>query len=46
MYGENVIIPLDYLTGATQLLHVHAARDMAEEVLRLVDVVKIELETT
>ena len=44
VYGENDIVPLDHLTGATQLLHVQAAVEMAGEILQLVDGVKIELE--
>ena len=40
VYGENVIVPLDHLTGATQLSCVKAAGEIAEEVLWLVDVVK------
>ena len=39
------MVPLDYLTGTTQLSSVQAAGEMAEEVSRLVDAVKIELET-
>ena len=46
LYGENVMVPLDHLTGATQLSRVHAAGEMAEEVSRLVDMAKTELETT
>ena len=45
VYGENVIVPLDYLTGPTQLSYVQAAGEMAGEVLQLVDMAKIELET-
>ena len=45
MYGENVIVPLDNLTGATQFSHVQAVGEMAEEASRLVDAAKIELET-
>ena len=43
VYDENVIIPLDYLTGATQFLHMQAAGQMAEEVSQLVDMAKTEL---
>ena len=43
VYGENVIILLDNLTGATQLSYVLAAREVAEEVSQLVDAVKTEL---
>ena len=45
VYGENVMVPLDHLTGATQILSVQAARLMVEEVSQLVDAVKTELET-
>ena len=45
VYSENVIVPLDYPTGATQLSHVQAAGDTAEEVSWLVDAAKTELET-
>ena len=45
VYGENIMVPLDHLTGATQLLHVKAAGEMAEEVSWLVYAVKTELET-
>ena len=45
VYDENVMVPLDYLTGATQLSYVWAAREIAEELSRLVDLVKTELET-
>ena len=45
VYGKNVMVPLDHLTGATQLLHVQAAGEMAEEVLQLVNPEKTELET-
>ena len=44
VYSENVIVPLDHLTGDTQLLHVQAAGEMAKEVLWLVNIAKIELE--
>ena len=44
-YGENVIVPLDHLTGATQLPHVQAAGEMPEEMSLLVDAVKTVLET-
>ena len=40
------MIPLDHLTGVTQLSHMQAAGEMAEKVSQLVDMVKIELETT
>ena len=40
-----MMVPLDHLTGATQLSHVQAAGEMAEEVLQLVDAAKTELET-
>ena len=40
------MVPLDHPTGTTQLSHVQAAGEIAEEMSRLVDVVKIELETT
>ena len=40
VYGENVMVPLDHLTGTTQFSHVQAAKEMAEEVLWLVDMVK------
>ena len=33
VYGESMMVPLDYPTGATQLSHVQAANEMAEEVL-------------
>ena len=45
LYGENVIVPLDYLTGTTQLLHLQAAWKMAEEVSWLVDLTKTESKT-
>ena len=45
VYGENVMVLLDHLNGTTQLSHVQAAEEMTKEVSRLVDVVKIELET-
>ena len=45
VYGENVIVPLDHLTGDTQLSRVQAAGEMAEEVSQLINVVKTELET-
>ena len=45
VYGENVLILLDHLTGATQLSRVQAAGDLAGEVSWLVDAVKTELET-
>ena len=45
VYGENVMVPLDHLTSTTQFLHVQAAGEMGEEVSRLVNVVKKELET-
>ena len=32
VYGENVMVPLDHLTGTTQLSRVQAAGEMAEEV--------------
>ena len=38
VYGENVMVPLDNLTGTTQLSpYVQAAGEMAEEVSCLVD---------
>ena len=40
------MVPLDHLTGSTQLLHVQAAEEMVEEVSWLVDAVKTKLETT
>ena len=40
------MVPLDYLTGATQLSYVQAAGEMVEEVSQLVDSVKTKLETT
>ena len=40
VYAENVTVPLDHLTGATQLSHVQVAGEMAEEVSRLVDAAK------
>ena len=46
MYDENVIIPLDYLTGATQLSRMQAAGQMVEEVSQLVDTAKTELKAT
>ena len=46
VYGENVMVTLDYLTGFTQLYRVQAVREMAEEVSWLADAVKTELETT
>ena len=45
VYGDNVIVPLDYLTGTTQLSRVKSAGEMAEEVSQLVDVAKTELKT-
>ena len=45
VYIENVIVPLDHLTGATQLSHIQTAGEMAEEVSWLVDVVKTKLKT-
>ena len=45
VYSENVMVPLDHLTGATQLSCVQAAGEMAEEVSWLVDVAKTELKT-
>ena len=45
VYGENVMVPLDHLTGATQLSCVQAAGQMAEEVSRFVDAAKAEIET-
>ena len=39
------MVPLDHLTGTTQLSRVQAAGEMAEEVSWLVDAVKTELET-
>ena len=42
VYGGNVNVPLDPLTGATQLSCVQAAGKMDEEVLWLVDVAKAE----
>ena len=44
VYGENVMVPLDHITGATQLSHMQAAGKMSEEVSRLVDVAKTQLE--
>ena len=44
VYGENVIVPLDHLTGATQFSRVQAAEEMIDEVSWLVNVAKIELE--
>ena len=46
VYGENVIVRLDHLAGATQLSHMQAAGEITEEVSQLVDVAKIELKTT
>ena len=46
VYGENITVPLDHLTGSTQLSHVQASEEMAEKVSRLVDAAKTELETT
>ena len=46
VYDENVMVPLDHLTGAIQFSHVQAAGEMAEEVLWLVDAVKMEFEAT
>ena len=43
VYDENVIIPLDCLTGATQFSRMQAAVQMAEEVPQLVDMAKTEL---
>ena len=45
VYGENVMVSLDHLTGTTQLSHVQAAGEMAEKVLQLVDIAKTELKT-
>ena len=45
VYGENVTVPLDHLTGATQLSRLHASGKIAEEVSQLVDTIKTELET-
>ena len=45
VHGENVVVLLDYLTGATQFSCVQAAGEMAEEVSQLVDTVKTGLET-
>ena len=45
VYGENVMVPLDHLTGSTQFSRVQAAEEIAEGVLQLVDVVKTELKT-
>ena len=39
------MVQLDYLTGSTQLSHMQAAGEIAEEVSWLVDMAKIELET-
>ena len=44
-YSENVMVPLDYLTGTTQLSRVQDAGEIAEEVLRLVNAANTELET-
>ena len=46
VYSENVIIPLDHLTGATQFPNMQTAGEIAEKVSWLVDVVKKELEPT
>ena len=46
MYGENIMVPLDYLTDATQLSRVQAAEEIAKKVSWLVDVAKTELETS
>ena len=32
VYGKNVMVPLNYLTGTTQLSYVRAFGEMAEEV--------------
>ena len=45
VYGENVMVPLEHLTGITLLSHVQAAGEIAEEVLWLVNMAKTELET-
>ena len=45
VYSENAIVPLDHLTGVTQLSHVQAAGEMAEEVSQLVDAANTEFET-
>ena len=45
VYVENVIVPLDHLTGATQLSHMMAFGEMAEEGSWLVNAVKTKLET-
>ena len=45
VYGENVIVPLDYITGASQFSHVQVAGEMAEEVSKLVNTAKTEFKT-
>ena len=43
VYGGIVIVPLDHLTGSTQLSHLQTAREMSEAVLWLVNMAKTEL---
>ena len=45
VYGGNVMVSLDYLTGTTQFSGMQATGEMAEEVSQLVDAAKTELET-
>ena len=40
------MVSLDYLIGTSQLSHVQAAEEMAEELLQLLDAAKTELKTT
>ena len=45
VYGENVVVLLDWLTGTTQLLHMQTAKKIATKVSWLVNAAKIELQT-